>query len=360
MTSPSPESKGPALGSPVHCASCGQAIADLDDAPERFGERFCSEAHAEAFVADVRSAKIRAATMAVEPSHCAVPPSGQRSWGGVLKRGACWGAPLLLLLALPLFWSGSAAAAVGGSLLSMLAVLACPLGMYFMMRAMAGSGRAGHRAEPAEAEPARKDGPTPIGVALLAVALGAAAAAPAAAARDPAQGAPAFEHVHALALDSRGRVLWLGTHTGLYRSEDGGQSWTKVALPVAHHEPDVMAIATHPTEPEILYVGTHEAGVLRSTDGGRTWRAANAGLGGLDVHGLAIDPNTPAKLHALVRDKAAGVYRTLDGGAKWVRVDDGPAGETKVLASVNIPTGMGGIFLYAGTTEGLQRNPDCF
>ena len=46
--------------------------------------------------------------------------------------------------------------------------------------------------------------------------------------------------------------------------------------------------------------------------------------------------------------------------AKWTRVDDGPGGEVKVLASVNIPTGMGGIWLYAGTAEGLQRNPDCF
>lgn len=43
-----------------------------------------------------------------------------------------------------------------------------------------------------------------------------------------------------------------------------------------------------------------------------------------------------------------------------MRVDDGPTGETKVLASVNIPTGMGGIFLYAGTGEGLQLSPDCF
>ncbi|MBI4638627.1 MAG: hypothetical protein HY727_19995 [Candidatus Rokubacteria bacterium] len=352
---------GPALGSAVHCASCGQAIGDPGGAPERFGERFCCDAHAEEFVADVRSARIREATRAVEPSHCALPPSGRRTWGDVLKRGACWGAPLLLLLALPLLWSGSAVAAAGGSLLSVLAVLACPLGMYFMMRAMAGSGHASdHRAEPAKAEAAKKDGPTSIGVALLAVALAAAAAVTPAEAREPAQGAPAFEHVHALALDARGRVLWLGAHTGLYRSEDGGRSWTKVALPVAHHEPDVMAIAIHPTEPDLVYVGTHEAGVLRSTDGGRTWRAANTGLGGLDVHGLAIDPNTPIKLHALVRDRGAGVYRTLDGGAKWVRVDDGPAGETKVLASVNIATGMGGIFLYAGTAEGLQRNPDCF
>lgn len=169
-----------------------------------------------------------------------------------------------------------------------------------------------------------------------------------------------FEHIHALAADASGRTLWLGAHTGLFRSEDGGLTWTAIELPVLPHAPDVMAIAVQPRDPAVLYVGTHEAGVLRSVDGGRTWTVVNAGLGGLDVHGLAIDPNTPEKLHALVREKSAGIYRTTDGGQKWTRVDDGPAGETKVLASVNIPTGMGGIFLYAGTGEGLQRNPDCF
>ncbi len=121
-----------------------------------------------------------------------------------------------------------------------------------------------------------------------------------------------------------------------------------------------MAIATHPAEADVVYAGTHEAGVMKTADGGKTWAAVNTGLRGLDVHGLAIDPNVSAKLHALVRDTGAGVYRTTDAGQKWVRVDDGPAGETKVLASVNIPTGMGGIFLYAGTGDGLQRNPDCF
>ncbi|MBI2461848.1 MAG: exo-alpha-sialidase, partial [Candidatus Rokubacteria bacterium] len=74
---------------------------------------------------------------------------------------------------------------------------------------------------------------------------------------------------------------------------------------------------------------------------------------------LAIDPDQPWKLHAAVREKGEGVYRT-DRRGRWTRVDDGPGGEVKVLASVNIPTGMGGIYLYAGTAEGLQRNPDCF
>jgi hypothetical protein len=121
-----------------------------------------------------------------------------------------------------------------------------------------------------------------------------------------------------------------------------------------------MAIAPHAAESDVIYIGTHEAGVLKTTSGGKSWTAVSAGLRGLDVHGLAVDPNAPDKLHALVREQGAGLYRTTDGGQKWVRVDDGPAGETKILASVNIPTGMGGIFLYAGTGEGLQRAPDCF
>lgn len=193
--------------------------------------------------------------------------------------------------------------------------------------------------------------------------LGWPIVAPPVARAAPAQatkGRPAFEHVHALTMDAEGRALWLGTHTGLYRSEDGGRSWQPVALPVGHGHVDIMSVVAHPENGRTLYAATHDAGVFKTTDGGATWTEINAGLGGRDVHGLAIDPNTPAKLHAAVRGEGEGVYRSTDGGGKWVRVDDGPGGEVKVLASVNVLTGMGGIWLYAGTAEGLQRNPDCF
>ena len=169
-----------------------------------------------------------------------------------------------------------------------------------------------------------------------------------------------FEHVHALAIDAEGRTIFLGAHTGLFRSEDGGRSWQRVTLPTKHPHQDVMAVTSHPEDAKTVYVATHEAGVFKSADGGKGWREVNSGLGGADVHGLAIDPREPQKLHAAVRDKGEGIYRSTDGGEKWVRVDDGPGGEVKVLASVNISTGMGGIFLYAGTAAGLQRNPDCF
>jgi hypothetical protein len=60
---------------------------------------------------------------------------------------------VLLLLAIPLLWSGGWAAA-GGSLLSVLAFLACPLGMYFMMRSMTSMQ---HRPGASEAEHDQED-----------------------------------------------------------------------------------------------------------------------------------------------------------------------------------------------------------
>jgi photosystem II stability/assembly factor-like uncharacterized protein len=174
------------------------------------------------------------------------------------------------------------------------------------------------------------------------------------------QRAGSFEHVHALVADAAGGTLWLGAHTGLFRSEDRGLTWKPVPLSSTHGHLDVMALLSDPGHAKTLYVATHEAGVFKTRNGGASWAAVNRGLGGLDVHGLALDPRGAHKLHAAVRGPGEGVYRTTDGGEKWVRVDDGPSGEVKVLASVNIPTGMGGIFLYAGTSQGLLRSPDCF
>lgn len=200
-----------------------------------------------------------------------------------------------------------------------------------------------------------------LGMSLLVLAV-AGWQVPAWAAEPPPKGQAknAFEHVHALALDAEGRSLYLGAHSGLYRSEDRGKTWQAVKLSMKHGHLDIMGLVSDPGGPRTIYVATHEAGVFRTQDGGASWIEMNSGLGGLDVHGLGLDPREPQTLHAAVRGQGEGIYRTTNGGGKWVRVDDGPGGETKVLASVNIPTGMGGIFLYAGTAEGLLRNPDCF
>jgi hypothetical protein len=89
-------------------------------------------------------------------------------------------------------------------------------------------------------------------------------------------------------------------------------------------------------------------------EAGEQWSRRNG------CHGLAVDPNNSSKLHVAIRGKGDGIYRTAMAARNGPGVDDGPEGEVKVLKSVDIPTGMGGIFLYAGTSMGLQRSPDCF
>ncbi len=162
--------------------------------------------------------------------------------------------------------------------------------------------------------------PRLLATGLVALALVCTVPLRSLAAQGEADKGPSFEHVHALAMDAEGRTLFLGAHTGLFRSEDGGRSWKPVPLATTQAHLDIMAIAPDLRDPRILYVATHERGVFQSRDGGTTWSEVNTCLGGLDVHGVAVDPNVPSKLHAAVREKGEGVYRTTNaGGTTWER-----------------------------------------
>jgi hypothetical protein len=128
-----------------YCAICGEEANIHGSRVERFGEAFCSEGHAEEFVKEVHAARVQAAAAALSAPEAPAesPPSPvapqaarkPRDWKHYLKMGACCGAPLLALL----FLAGGGGAVLGaaGALLPLLAVLACPVGMYFLMRSMA-------------------------------------------------------------------------------------------------------------------------------------------------------------------------------------------------------------------------------
>lgn len=161
--------------------------------------------------------------------------------------------------------------------------------------------------------------------------------------------------IQALAFD--GDAL-LAAGASLNVSGDGGDTWDERALPGK-----VLALATHRDRPGLIAAGLAGAGVGLSEDGGATWRISNSGLPGGEFNAIAIASRNPDLIYAAVRGD--GLYKSEDAGESWTLAMDRPwlneaERDALALISVDLETGMGGIWIYAGTEDGLTRVPDCF
>ena len=136
-------------------------------------------------------------------------------------------------------------------------------------------------------------------------------------------GVPAQEH-----------VFYIGAvNGGVWKTNDAGRTWQ----PIFDAQPtqSIGAIAVAASDPNIIYVASGEGlhrpdlsvgnGLYRSADGGRSW--SHRGLAdGQQIPELAVDPGDPNRVFAAVLghpygpNAERGIYRSLDGGASWERV----------------------------------------
>ena len=137
-------------------------------------------------------------------------------------------------------------------------------------------------------------------------------------------------------------TLWLGAAPGvLFRSSDRSESWEPVLSLIDHPtrerwNPGAGGMCTHsiqidPADPQTMYVGISAAGVFRSEDGGESWTPANKGTAadfmpddafpevGQCVHKVLVHPT---KTERLWQQNHCGVYRTDDKGENWERLED--------------------------------------
>lgn len=156
----------------------------------------------------------------------------------------------------------------------------------------------------------------------------------------------------------KAKIIWVGTGegngrnssswgTGIYRSTDGGGTFTNVGLHDAH---DIPALAVDPRNPDICYAAAlghlwgpnKERGVYKTDDGGKTWKPAlqiDENVGCCDV---ILDPQNPDIAFAAMymRRRSAfsevsggppgsgGIYKTIDAGAAWKMLTNGLPGQT--------------------------------
>lgn len=156
-----------------------------------------------------------------------------------------------------------------------------------------------------------------------------------------------------------------GTNTnnwggGAFKSTDGGQTW--MAINQGLPEGWLYALAIDPSQPGVLYAGTHSMGVYKSTDGGATWSARNQGFlttftanpDNLKIRSLAINPQNPSSLVAGVWG-GGSVYTTNDGGENWHYAGDGASSDRVRTVAIDP---LRPALMYAGLRNGGALSKD--
>ncbi|MGH7777076.1 MAG: WD40/YVTN/BNR-like repeat-containing protein [Candidatus Dormibacterales bacterium] len=205
--------------------------------------------------------------------------------------------------------------------------------------------------------------------------------------------------VFALAADPAGGALLVGTASGgIFRSGDGGASWSTVWHGPGHA---VQVIAFSPVTPGLVLAGTRGDGVLVSSDAGITWRVdpgaegatvrafafassvtvagtdkglltkpaggswTPVGLSQLSVSAIAAAAvNDPARLvagaDATTGQESLPLYETADGGSLWSALTGPPAGTDIVSTLAAGPLPRGGTVrpLIMGTNAGAFLSKD--
>jgi len=171
---------------------------------------------------------------------------------------------------------------------------------------------------------------------------------------------------------------------GVYKTTDGGQTWSHVGLDGTRH---ISKVLVDPRDPNTVYVGalgsiygpSEERGVFKSSDGGATWHKV---LYLDDAHGVAdmeMDPTNSNILYATLwrferkpwthhsGDEEGGVWKSVDGGATWTKLDGrGPDGDQKglpkLLGRIGVqvaPSHPETVYVIAESDEGtLFRSDD--
>ncbi|HJW96243.1 MAG TPA: hypothetical protein VJ901_21725 [Thermoanaerobaculia bacterium] len=152
------------------------------------------------------------------------------------------------------------------------------------------------------------------------------------------------------------KIVWVGTGegnsrnssswgNGIYKSSDGGDSWTNMGLPDSG---DIPHIALDPKSDDVAYAAVlghlwglnKERGVYKTSDGGKSWQqvfSIDENTGAIDV---MVDPSMPSTVYAAMWTRRrfpwgfndggpnSGIWKSIDAGKTWKRLTDGLPAET--------------------------------
>jgi len=157
--------------------------------------------------------------------------------------------------------------------------------------------------------------------------------------------------VHALAqAPSDSHILYAGTLEGVFRSSDGGATWTQISPPDSHEIHEIESLAVDPGNADTVYAGTWHL-PWKTSDGGKTWRNIKQGLiVDSDVFSIIVDPEHS---HTVYLSACSGIYKSENAGTLFRKIQGIPTEARRTRSLMQDPEKRE--VVYAGTTEGLYK-----
>ncbi len=210
------------------------------------------------------------------------------------------------------------------------------------------------------------------------------------------------QSVGAVTIDPKNpKTVWVGTGEGwmrnsvsigdgVYKSSDGGENWTNMGLKDSEH---IAKIVVDPKDTDTVYVcatgrlwsDSTDRGVYKTTDGGRTWTKVLAGTNASTGCGMmAMDPSDPKTIYAGMWDfrrqgwtfrsggpderspSGSGLFKSTDGGSSWKEISNDsanglppkPWGRTAIAVAPTNPKVIYITVEAATPRNGLYRSDD--
>ncbi|HEY0614170.1 MAG TPA: hypothetical protein VGC96_06000 [Candidatus Elarobacter sp.] len=195
--------------------------------------------------------------------------------------------------------------------------------------------------------------------------------------------------IGAVAIDPKNhQVVWVGTGEtnprndvswgdGIYKSTDGGTSWTNVGLGATHA---IASVVIDPRDPNVVVAGalgdvfadSPERGVFRTADGGKTWTKTLYAGPRSGVSELVADPKDPNVLYAGIWEFQRrpwtfqsggdddGIWKSTDGGKTWKRLGGPgyPQGMTGRIGLAVAPSNPQRVYALIESKQGILWRSD--
>ena len=176
-----------------------------------------------------------------------------------------------------------------------------------------------------------------------------------------AKGMPPQPEVRAIVVHpSDSGTIFVGTQRGIYRSQDNGDSFTRMNLAEGRI---VWSIKFHPHDPSIMFLGTEGSEVFKSADGGENWeyQATISNPGSVQmafatrILGIGIEAGDTNQMYAAL--EVGGAAHSSDGGKTWTIVNSVFDGDVDLMDLHGVAVGVNESVFISNRT-GVWRTQD--